>query len=258
MEAYRELLEPCTSFKTLFFAKRNLIGRLAFVLRVLILPFRATVIIENISFGSEALFFRRDLYVIHVPRGGGTFKIGWKDSGRLTLFTLLRLRRRDKVIVSSKLFADYLALQEATPRDRFVLCQEPINFCKSQGKRTKCLLALSECAENDDYSLLAKQLNSLNHRVITSKHPISNEQKNNYKLTEINTIVTDCTTLAVYGFLNGLAVFIVPEKQSRSRRLFRPQSEFFGGISSPPKFLNAFPKFDLTENSKQEFLKHVL
>lgn len=255
-EAYTELLDDCSEFKILFFKNRNLLGRIFFNLKVLILPYNSTVIIENISFGMEALILRQDINVIHVPRGGGTFKIGWKTSNSLTYLVKLRLARRNKILVSSNLFSEYLTNQENTALEKFIVCSEPVNILKTSMPRTDTLIALSECATEERYNNIMALISDKKNLKI-SYHPILQKDSDNYQLKNVAQIITDCTTLCNYGFAHNLDVRIVKEYQSVERRLFAQQEEFFCNITELGTAAS-MPKYRLTQSTPDIFLKEIL
>lgn len=253
--AYNDVLGSVCNFVILFWSTRNVFTRILLNLKVLILPRNCTVIIENISFGMEALLVRRDIQVIHIPRGGGTFKIGWRTAGKLSYYVKLRLLRRNLIFVSSPIFRDYLSTEEATPFDRYRLCLEPICIVPDVSERTDVLVALSECAGIKDYEKITEKL--VDENLLVSFHPILAKKSDVYDLNRVKRIVTDCTTLCNYGFVKGLEVNIVEENQSTSRKLFDLQSSFFTGISKTGN-LSSTPKYPIVKSAITDFRQHVL
>lgn len=254
-DAYNDVLGSISNFVILFWSNRNIITRLLLNLKVLFLPKHCVVIIENISFGMEALLVRRDLHVIHIPRGGGTFKIGWRSSGKLNFYVKLRLLRRNSIFVCSKIFQDYLSTEEATPLDRYKLCLEPICIIPDIPERTDVLVALSECAGMKDYEKITKNL--VEENFLISYHPILKKKSDLYDLNKVKRIVTDCTTLCNYGFVKELEVNIIEENQSSARKLFDSQSTFFSGISKVGN-LRSTPKYPIVNSSISDFQLYVL
>ena len=178
---------------------------------------------------------RPDINVIHIPRGAGTYKLGWKDEKKLNFLTKLKLRRRDKVIVCSEVFAKYLTTQEDTPIEKYYLAHEPIVIEGSYAKKSVkqgYLLALSENWNKNETDMLAENLStSLRDEIFISYHPIqSNKKTFNKNIHEVKGIITDITTLAIYGFVNNIDVIILEPIRS-TRETFMPQDLFFKNIN---------------------------
>jgi hypothetical protein len=125
-----------------------------------------------------------------------------------------------------------MSSQEATKNDKYRIAHEPLVIEGSQSKKRRNvdLVALSECWQKDDVDRFARSLKLLNPKI--SYHPVLKLNPcDNIDMNAVRSIYTDCTTLAIYGFVLGLNVYIFRERQTSERRLFRKQSDFFKGIN---------------------------
>ena len=237
--------------------------------KIFIFKLKSTVFIENIHVGFIALLFRQDLKVVHVPRGGGTFKVGWRQSGLSVLQRLLvklKLSRRDTLVVSSEIFAEYLAYAEWTPREKILIAREPL--VKASLKKDPAdmsgekyvLIALSECADGCHYGSVRRHLPS-DLPVRISCHPGSGLKSDDFEWSCVSGLITDCTTLSIVADYLDIPFYIISENQSFERRLFAPQNNFFQNVYSLSELNDAYisgfksrHKFELTERTVDEFI----
>ena len=211
--------------------------------KLLVAQFRSKVIIEDIHTAALYLWLRPDLIVYHYPRGGCTLKVGWKTTGQLSVTMWLKLIRRNRIYLNSRVFCDYLAKEELTPRARYIDSLEPVTLVDdasstfATAKRLICI-ALSEDRCEDDYMNIAKKLKSANDdvEIAVSVHPQSGFQIDSLYTTEIlnpdiQVLITDCVSSAYYYFVRKKRVIVVEEAQSHQRRLFEKQNYFFKNIA---------------------------
>ena len=210
---------------------------------LLLAKFRSKVIIEDIHSAALYLWLRPDLVVYHYPRGGCTLKVGWKSTGQLSLIMWLKLIRRNRIYLNSKIFCDYLAKEELTPRVRYVDSLEPVTLLNDLGyttisnRRLVCI-ALSEDRNPADYICIANEIRKHNSEieVAVSIHPQSEFHIESLPTIDIldpviQVLITDCVSSAYYYFERKKPVIIVKEEQSFNRRLFQSQDHFFQNIS---------------------------
>ena len=199
----------------------------------------SVVFIENIHKLAWLILLRIDLRVVHIPRGGGTYKVGWRHNG-CSAWIRLKLWRRNRIVVSSKIFVDYLAHQEFSSSEKFILSPEPIIVQQSQSHHKplgkKILIALSECTNIDELRGIAKEIETL-RPVVVSYHPILGITSTPYSYDEIDVIITDCTTIAIHAKYLSKRLIVISETQNKNRALWRKQSEFFDRIISREKKL---------------------
>ena len=228
------------SYKELFQEEIQIIHGEFTALKILLLPFRATVIIEDIHIYWYLYFIRLDLILIHVPRGGCTFKIGWKDSN-VSLIIKFKLWRRNKVVIASDFFVDFFSKQEfMLSYQKLIVCAEAIldvniNKQQQQKKRDKTLLMLGDRSEEIDYlKVLSHIPASFKNNLIITIHPrlkfkIKNFQSS-YNTSEIKNVITDGSISSVLMFSQLGANIYVIEDELFSRPLWNKKSEFYSNM----------------------------
>lgn len=238
------------SYKKLF-PNINIIfpqNKLSVFIAILMFRPKGTVFIENIHIGFVALLFRQDLNVVHVPRGGGTFKIGWRQSN-LSVFqrlvVKLKLNRRDALVVSSETFSEYLAYAEWTSREKIILAREPLVTATLRKKGINSpsekyvLIALSECADSAQYATVKGHLPS-NLNVRISCHAGSGIKSDDFDWSCVIGLITDCTTLSIVADYLKIPFYIISSNQSFERRLFKPQKELFERVYALSELEDAY------------------
>ena len=226
-----KIIFPYTSFKELLF-----------------LPYRSKVYIENIHKFAWVFFIRLDLIVVHVPRGGGTFKLGWRDvniNKIKKLFVIFKLKRRDYIIVSSPIFIDYLQHAEYTASRKFLLAKEPINstmlYCNTKEKIETVLIALGECGTEEDYNYIESMiyLYSNDISVIRSYHPILNKSNAfTYDMNNVDLLITDTTTLSISAFYKNKKFIIINSDIKGNRSFYNNISFFYKNVCEKSDLLN--------------------
>ena len=223
------------SYKELFKKDLHIISERFTALKILFLPFRATIIIEDIHIYWYLYFIRLDLILIHVPRGGCTFKMGWKDSN-VSLRIKFKLWRRNKVVVASDFFSDFFSKQDFMLKyQKLIVCAEPIlevNINKQVQKPDKTLLMLGDRAEKNDYlKVLAHIPTSFKNNLIITIHPRLNFKIENfqssYDICEIKNVISDGSISSILMFNQLGANTFVIQDELFSRPLWNKKSEFY-------------------------------
>jgi len=194
---------------------------------ILTLPLAAKVLVQSPHLYSLAFFTRLDLKVIHVVRGGGSLKIGWKTDNRSKWYTWLRLWRRNAIVLSSRFFFDDTLVQERVlPYQKLYSCQEPrvTQFIGVKRERTNTiknvLIALGDRAGNNDYLELDEILGS-KYNLINSIHPSASVdlESETYNWNEIDLVILD-KTVSMTMFLAQVDIpFIVLRDRFTGREL---------------------------------------
>ena len=252
-------------YKKLFHEEIKIINNRFAPLKILLLPFRSTVIIEDIHIYWYLYFIRLDLILIHVPRGGCTFKIGWKDSN-VNLRIKLKLWRRNKVVISSDFFLDFFYKQEFMLNyQKLIVCSEPIlefNINKKLQKRDKTLLMLGDRAEKNDYiKVLTHIPKSIKENLILTIHPRLNFKIENfqssYDTSEIKNVISDGSISSILMFSKLGANIYVIEDELFSRPLWSKKSDFYTNMFSLSNLGNALKNGETTSLNFNVSLKSL-
>lgn len=210
-------------------AYKTILGKRVFVLsgafaclKILFLPLRARLIIEDVHIYWYLILLRFDLVVIHIPRGGCTFKIGWKDSGASKLIKV-KLWRRNYIVIASDFFVDFFNDQEfISKHQKLLIHSEPllninINGYSLKGAE-KTLLILGDRATKEDYDAVIDRVpDLLKEKLVVTVHPRLNFRINkypsNYSVNEIKNVISDGSVSSVVMFSKiGANLFILSDR----------------------------------------------
>lgn len=190
-------------------------------LKILFLPLRARLIIEDVHIYWYLVLLRFDLVVIHVPRGGCTFKIGWKDSG-VSKRIKVKLWRRNYIVIASDFFLDFFNEQEFVLRRQSLLIHsEPLldihinSYALERADKT--LLILGDKATKQDYNAVIDSVPSLlKENLVVTVHPRLNfsidKYPSKYSINEIKNVITDGSVSSVILFSKiGANIFVLSD-----------------------------------------------
>ena len=206
--------------------------------RILILPFFSKVIIEDIHKFSWAYLIRLDLFLIHVPRGGGTFKIGWKETNpKLKIW--IRLWRRNSLVICSKLFLDFFIDQEKIRSyQKIELLEEPIvsvnkeSYCANiSNPILNVLIMLGDRSSDNQYTLLMEELSGL-YNVKISIHPRRKTELVNseYLWNDIDLVIVDAS-VSITAFLQATGIrFLVLSDIKSSRKMWISKENLYSNM----------------------------
>jgi hypothetical protein len=212
-------------YKKLF---KNRIKLLLNPLDIFLIPLFSTLLIEDIHKFSLMYFIRLDLYIVHIPRGGGTFKIGWKDT-KPRFHIWLRLWRRNKVILCSEMFIDFFKSQEKIKfYQKIDIFEEPIvtvskELYKLNNSRpiSNVLIMLGDRSSDIQYTQLVKQLSKL-YNVSISVHPRRKTSLTNskYSWNDIDLVIVDAS-VSITTFLQSTGIrYLVLSDIESSRKMW--------------------------------------
>ena len=209
------------AYKTVFGKRLVFLSGIFTPLKILFLPLRARLIIEDIHVYWYLILLRFDIEIIHIPRGGSTFKIGWKDSN-VSKRIKLKLLRRDYIIIASDFFIDFFKDQEFISKKQMILVRsEPIlekgikNYNKNMAEKT--LLMLGDRATKENYYTIINNLpDQIKKKLIVTIHPrldfrIS-EYPSEYSIKDIKNVISDGSISSVLMFSAvGVDLFILSD-----------------------------------------------
>ena len=190
-------------------------------LKILFLPLRARLIIEDVHIYWYLILIRFDLAVTHIPRGGCTFKIGWKDSGVSTRIKV-KLWRRNYIVIASDFFVDFVNDQEfMLRRQKLIVHSEPLldihikSYALKAAKKT--LLLLGDRATKADYDAVIDRLpNLIKEKLVVTVHPRLNFRidgyPSNYSVNEIKNVISEGSVSSILMFSKiGANIFILSD-----------------------------------------------
>jgi hypothetical protein len=188
-------------------------------LKLLFLPLRARIIIEDVHIYWYLILLRFDLVVIHIPRGGCTFKIGWKDSDASKRIKV-KLWRRNYIVIASDFFVKFFKDQEFILKNQKLLIHsEPlleININSYDFKvAEKTLLILGDRATKEDYDAVIDRVPDLiKEKLVVTVHPRLNfrvgKYPSNYAVHEIKNVISDGSVSSIIMFSKiGANIFIL-------------------------------------------------
>ena len=207
--------------------------------QILILPLFSKVIIEDIHKFSWVYFFRLDLFLIHIPRGGGTFKIGWKDTNPIKKYIWLRLWRRNRIVICSSLFKDFFLDQERILfYQKIEIFEEPIVTVNKKTYQTNesntilnVLIMLGDRSNDNQYTLLLDQLSNI-YNVKISIHPrINTKLKNSeYLWNDIDLVIVD-GSVSITPFLQSVGIrYLVLSDMESSRKMWIDKDNLYSNM----------------------------
>jgi len=209
------------AYKTILGKRVSVLSGALIPLKILFLPLRARLIIEDIHIYWYLILLRFDLVVIHIPRGGCTFKIGWKDSD-VSKRIKVKLWRRNYIVIASDFFVDFFNDQEfILRRQKLLIHSEPIldiniNSYAFKGAK-KTLLILGDRATKEDYDAVIDRVpDLLKENLVVTVHPRLNFRINkypsNYSVNEIKNVISDGSVSSVIMFSKiGANIFILSD-----------------------------------------------
>lgn len=208
---------------------------------IIMMPFKAVVIIESISSIKPIFFLRPDIKIIHIPRGGASLKIGWSTLNRRKWHIALRLLRRNFIVMRNKYISRYYSLEEKTPLSRYRSGPEVIdNYLKSLKIKKRSLhISLSECWDQNNLETLIKKISNTERfssmEISVSVHP---QLKNKIEIKGVGHseycekyipeyFITDCVSTCYLSPIIGVIQLIKIENQTPDRELIFPQENIF-------------------------------
>ena len=206
---------------------------------LLTLPFRSVVIIEDIHKWAVCYLLRIDLHIVHVPRGGCSFKIGWLDTNP-HFFIWIKAWRRNAIVVGSEFFKDYVVNQDRLKFwQSIIYAEEPISkvyrtlkSCKdSHDVKKTILIMLGDRATEEDY----RRLSTLDFGKYTVKYSIHPRLKLKRKSDiwhweEISTVITD-GSVSISLFLESCRIkHIVIADLCCSRKMWINKEEIYSNM----------------------------
>ena len=203
---------------------------------ILFLPPFSTLIIEDVHKRHWYYKLRLDLYLVHVPRGGGSFKIGWKSTGT-PLKKWIRLWRRNIIVVASEEFAQVaMAEERMMPWQKIRVVREPLlDNChvlpRKRGEHIGTILVmLGDRATEADYLSVIEGLKS-DYKVLFSIHPqVKIKLKSDiYNWEEIDAVVVDASVSITLFLQEQRIPFLVPIDLATSRPMWTSIDELYDG-----------------------------
>ena len=206
---------------------------------LLLLPFRSVVIIEDIHKWAVCYLLRIDLRIVHVPRGGCSFKIGWLDTNP-HFFIWIKAWRRNAIVIGSEFFRDYVVRQDKLKFwQSIIYAEEPISKVYRALKSPKdthvlkktILIMLGDRATEEDYRRFLS-LDFGNNTVKYSVHPrLKLKRKSDiWHWEEISTVISD-GSVSISLFLELCRIkHIVIEDLCCSRKMWIGKEEIYSNM----------------------------
>lgn len=227
------------AYSNLFKKRLKILTGKFIIIKLFFLPYKAKVIIEDIHMYWYVYIIRFDLILYHVPRGGCTFKIGWKDSG-CSFRIKLKLWRRDFIVIASDFFSNFFREQEFVLNNQDILiCSEPIleinclNY--DYNKAYKTLLILGDRATKKAYEKIINHLSTdIKKNLVVTIHPRLNfeidDYSSVYSLHEIKNVISDGSVSSILMFSKmGVNIYILND-ELHSRPLYLEKSKFYSNM----------------------------
>lgn len=236
---------------------------------LLFLPLRSLVVIEDIHKWAECYLLRLDLFIIHVPRGGCSFKIGWLDTNP-HFYIWLKAWRRNRIVVGAEFFLDYFREQEKIRVwQDIVVAQEPAirSISKelsgvSDSKKSIILIMLGDRATDQDYEYF-DNLKIAGFEIKFSVHPRLNIDRysDKWEWSEIYAVISD-GSISISILLEALCIkHYVLDDLLCSRNLWITKHNVYSNMimlcDFDEKFIQKKPtklKFDLSSTELLEVI----